>query len=417
MIQSTLRRAASRLGLGGGVVEYDDSQPVKSGRICSGERQLTLIILYEDNERTLKLLEQMSSHPSMSSLRVELLDAGVDCGIVRARQDHGDPDTPAATKKPSRLLLSRCSGSFASRGHTRSPSVIEDVIFVAERSPDCRVFNGCAAFRLEMNKALANFHIESTDFRCRCREASGSREDHLRVPPGVVVTSLGEKVIERAVQSLGAGPDYFVKGIVGGGSTSVARLQTTRTTHPTDLRVFLRAQLRSVARDMEEVGAHRDVFLLQQRTPSARAGVQYRFELVAGRFHYAVRVVQRARQDIPGSPHHHDNNTDHRVDNLCMCDIDADDPSTELTILTSAEELAAEPGVDSRRAALGIISCLETFASDFDLMIVAIEGTLSDGALHAFDINTNSNYNAALERRHGVRPGAWAILDAMLASR
>ena len=92
------------------------------------------------------------------------------------------------------------------------------------------------------------------------------------------------------------------------------------------------------------------------------------------------------------------------VKNLCMCDIDDDDPSVDLHILGTLSELATEPcfqrlEVEAAEAAAGIVGALETFARDNELHVLAMEGTVDDrGTLWVFDVNTNSNYNMELER-------------------
>lgn len=276
--------------------------------------------------------------------------------------------------------------------------MIESIIFAAEHARGCRVLNGSRAFRVEMNKCLANFHIQGDNFRSRCASVVMDSTARLRVPPGAMVTRPSLKVVSAAAAKHSITGRAFLKGIVGGGSTSVARLDFGRRAA-----VPLKRQMEDANRAMQEAGASGDVFILQGSAPSTLEGVQYRFELIGGRFHYAVRIALQP-----------DGGPSSRVDNLCMCDIEADDPRARLSVLSTPRQLAAEPGLGSLAAAQSLLCALEMFARDFDLHVVAVEGTLHGGFMYAFDVNTNSNYNAKLEAQYGVKPAAWQVLDSAL---
>lgn len=365
-----------------------------------------LLILYEDSERTLKLMSQMSTSPRISEVEIQMMDAGLDSAIIAATApQQNDPigvtNHGAAKGIPMRYLFSRCSGSYKTRGHDRSPCIIESIIFAAEQTPSCRVLNGCKAFRLEMNKSLALFHMQCDTYLSKCRQHHVGGRQPVLVPTAVLVTKLNGKVVHQAMAKHGLGSDCFVKGIVGGGSTSVAYLDARASAAKST-----EYQLAEINREMRSAGASSDVFVLQKGAPCARPGVQYRFELIGGRFHYAVRIDTSAKaNDAPSNS----------VDNLCMCDIADGDLGVSLHIIKSAAELAREDGMcASLASAKSIIACLELLAQDFDLFVVAIEGTLHDGSFHVFDVNTNSNYNHALEIKHDVTPGAWQILESIL---
>lgn len=364
-----------------------------------------LIVLYEDEERTGKLLEQMSGCPRIAEVEIEMMDAGENHAVVSiAGPSHATMSTKeAASGGQRKMLFSRCSGSFGSRGNSQSPSLIEAVICRGESSEDYAVFNGSKAFRVEMNKSLATFHIAGSQFQRRCQSRTKDGVARLRVPRSVLVTKLSPKLVESAAKRIGSTGPCFLKGIVGGGSSTVTRVDTS---------MPVRSQLKKIEPTMRATGVDGDLFIMQESAPSTLADVQYRFELIGGRFHYAVRIEAAKKQRVADSKYAHE------VENLCMCDIDADDPSVRLSILKSAEELGREPGMqnstNSTAAAQSLIAAMELFAADFDLHVVAIEGTLSDGMMFAFDINTNSNYNYTLEKRSGVTPGAWRLLESML---
>ena len=65
--------------------------------------------------------------------------------------------------------------------------------------------------------------------------------------------------------------------------------------------------------------------------------------------------------------------------------------------------------------AQNIYKCVELFASKNKLHVVAIEGTIFNGKFYTFDINTNSNYNSKLEKKAGLKPAVWEVVESMYA--
>ena len=391
--------------------------------ICS------VTILYEDAERTMKLVEQMSSSPLMKNVRLGTIDAGVECGIITCLDKHSTSDGKTdkskhyQDKKQSSslnkdIVFSRCSGSYASRGHHQSPYVIESIISSAENCEQYRVFNGTKAFRLEMNKILAFFYIKSDTFKEKCLKHPKSTSTlALRVPLTVAVTKLTPKVVHRALMKNNFNPgDCFIKGVVGGGSTTVRRLDASSFD-----KTFLSPQLRSIRSELDPEDKDADIFIIQAATPSANytnkgqnSQVQYRFELINKKVYYVVRIVQN-------NPITNESSDAHKVQNLCMCDLDIDDENVNLTLIKTVKDLSLEPGMkslSSQRSPLdsakALYSSLEMFAEDYDLHVVALEGTLYDGTFWTFDINTNTNYNDKLESQAGITPASWKVLETMI---
>lgn len=385
----------------------------------------TVIVLYEDAERTMKLIEQMSSCPQFSEIKLQLVDAGFECGII-APPSTGDKKVKVGHND---VLFSRCSGSYLSRGHHQSPLVIESVIFAAEHCGEYCVLNGCKAFRLEMNKMLAFLHVAGDKFQTDCMSASPSGQSHLQAPPTVAVTRLEPKIVQNALIKNNIRGECFVKGIVGGGSTTVRRLMTVENDNVQNdnvpSRPFLESQLASIRAELDpqaaEGGISSDIFLIQQKTPSTEANCQYRFEIINKRVHYVVKICQHRNDEVTTAVRTPE--TDSKVDNLCMCDLETDDPNVELTIIKTPIELSKELGMQGGGSqggkspltcAKGLYAALELFAREHDLHVVALEGTLHQGILWTFDINTNSNYNHKLEQQYGVVPGSWRLLQTMM---
>ena len=359
-----------------------------------------LIILYEDAERTLKLLHQLSSAPFFSRLILSTTDAGVDCGIIAAPNY---TNMTSGSKGRKLALFSRCSGSYMSRQHKNSPAILQSILFAAEHTTGCAVFNGSSAFNIEMNKMLANLFIESPVYQSTCMRVAGGV--HLRVPTSVAVTQLSDKLVTRALDKHGIADVCFIKALVGGGSTTVRRLDAS------DLgRKTIGKQLYNIRRDLKEVSnADIDMVIIQESAPSALRGVQYRFEIINKKVYYVVRIEQAVDEQ---------DDTGHEVKNLCLCDIGEGDEGVSLRMIKNAGELSKEEGMVNKTtttsdAAMKIFACVEQFAEAHNLHVVALEGTLHEGSLWVFDVNTNSNYNSELEKKNMMKPAAWHVIETM----
>ena len=387
-------------------------------------RRRSVIILYEDAERTMKFIEQMSSCPQFSHITVHMLNAGVDCGIIAS--------PPIEDKANKDIVFSRCSGSYASRNHQQSPILIESVIFAAEHSNMYTVLNGSKAFRLEMNKMLAFLYISGEMFQDSCAKLSPSKQSHLKVPTTVAVTKIESKLVRNALIKHNIKHECFIKGIVGGGSTTVRRLTLKPwedNVNSKESQHMLNSQLDIIR---SELNSPTDIFIIQQKAPNTESECQYRFEIINKQVHYVVKIRQkRSSDDVnsnTSSPHNKNNRLDNQtsaasthVKNLCMCDLEVNDPEVELSIINSPIELSKEPGMQgclhgssALKCARGVYTALELFAHEHNLHVVALEGTLHKGVLWTFDINTNSNYNHKLEHQYGVVPGAWQVLQTMI---
>lgn len=351
------------------------------------------MLIYEDGPRTMKFLDQSLHGDTLRGVELRLVNVGAKDAILHV------PETQCSDAVS---VFSRCSGSFRSRGHEHAPIMFEAMLKAAEQDPRCRVYNGTNAHHLEMNKLLANIVIASMDFYelCRPHWASLSHsvphgELPLRVPQTKAISSVTPLQVRKVASALSPAGVVYLKGIVGGSSTTVHRLDL--------LSSDADDYIQRLAAQFERTDG---VVMLQAPSPSAEVGMQYRVELVAGRVLYVVRIEMHG---------------DTGVRNLCLCDIDESDSSVSLQILQHPGAMALEKGFDDMPQRWGnrnarashLWRCCEIFAASQQLHVVALEGTLHRGTFYCFDVNTNSNYNSLLELKHGAPSGAKRVLQTM----
>ena len=351
-----------------------------------------LVLVFEDKENTHRLVRQLADAPFFGNLEIELLDAGMQLATVTMPK-------PPQNEAIKTLVLSRCSGSYMTRGHACSPTIIETLLFAASHTCGYNVFNGSSAFRLECNKLLAFVDISSDLFRRRCETLADNptKRCALSCPKTVGITQVNARLLRRTIEKHGMGSKVYIKGIVGGESSNVRRITSV------DNEAAIARQLRS---DDGRNLFHDDVTIVQDEVPHAQNG-HYRFELIDAKLYYVVRIRQRGTTSTT------------KPRNVCLCDIDIDDPSIELNLFRNADELTDVGLEDGNASAIdnarSIVACLEEFARRHQLHVLAVEGTISDGRLHLFDVNTNTNYNSELERRSEVEPAAWQVVKTMMA--
>lgn len=350
-----------------------------------------LVIIYEDADRTMKFLHQLSSAPFFDRLEINTIDAGVEHAVIATSTFEGGEDV---------CVFSRCSGSYTTRMHNKSPAIIESMLFTAEQSAKCTVFNGSQAFRIEMNKMLANLYISGSEFQNWCTQKF--QQIPLAIPTTVAVTELNPKLIKHTLKTRNFAGDVYFKGLVGGGSQSVRKLHNSN--HSNNEKHIMK-----VCQEMKKsTNSDEDIVLIQNEGPSWKADVQYRFELINKRVYYVVRVDKKEDTST----------NDGKVKNLCMCEIEDDDKDVDLILYRNAEEFSKDEGlqngpIGALQSAKNIYSSLEKFAVENELHVVAIEGTIAESRLFAFDINTNSNYNENLEKKYDIEPAAWKVVSSM----
>lgn len=367
--------------------------------------------MYEDHKRTMEFMRQLVPylpHMAEAGVRVRMLDASSESFVLNARGIHDVPDSDASSISRERrcCVFSRCSGSYLSRRHARSPFVIECMLECMDRS-SCRVFNGVSAYRMEMNKAVAFIRL-----------SQASRCEALVAPPTVAVGSLEGRVTQRAADELFRHPQdaqrraaVYIKSVRGGGSTLVARVDVVSGRVDPE-------SLRKARAKMELEPDHQREYIMQLECPSDARGIQFRFEIIGYKVYYVVRM------DAVGLAHIQDDHDG--VTNLCMCDIQ-DEGSEFLQLMVTPDEVAAHL-MHLKNGRGGAIAAARTmfqeaeeFAKANDLFVVALEGTISCGKFYVFDINTNSNYNDALEKNESERRsfrvcGAHRVMECIVAS-
>ena len=366
-----------------------------------------LVILYEDAVNCMRFVHQLSDAPFFSQLEIELLDAGLNRGTLTMPRASNADDGGMPT-----LVFSRCSGSYLSRQHAQSPSIIESLLYTAEHTCDYTVFNGGMSFRLESNKMLAFIYLSSDLFRQKCKELPGNLtgEPHFRCPKTIGITKLDTGLFQRAVQKHGLGGSsktLFIKGLVGGESSTVRRV--SHTNEPGRVAQQLNAMHRNAAQLFGK-----DIIIVQDEVPRLReTGVHFRFELIAHRVYYVIRIAAEPQGDSAVPP------------NFCLADMDEeDDPNISLQLFQSAEALAdacaddglhpAAGGVGTARTnAASIFRELEMFSRAHNVHTLAAEGTFEDGNFVCFDVNTSTNYHSRLEKAAGVEPAAWQVVQSM----
>lgn len=374
--------------------------------------KLHLIILYEDSERTMKFLQQLSHAPFFNTIHIDLVDTGTNSGIVRS------PDQSSNNLHCKCVVFSRCSGSYLSRNHEHSPLMIESVLVAAENdTSNCRVFNGSNAFRIEMNKMLPNIVIDSEKFKNQCMKRSLTRKVHVVVPTTVAITNLEPKLIETAVLKHNITSECFVKGIVGGGSTAVKQLSIPQKWTTND-----RKQIQKMKSDFDNMGLAKNICILQSLShiDERYANVQYRFEIINQKVYYIVKIVKTEVSNPLNTSQSNGSSLVKTVPNLCMCDIDDDDSFVSLSLIKTVEDLSKESVVyggtqSSLTNAKEIVNHAEEYAKSQNLHVVALEGTICNGIFSVFDINTNSNYNYALEMKNNMYPAAWHVVKTMFS--
>lgn len=366
-----------------------------------------LVILYEDAVNCMRFVHQLSDAPFFDKLEIELLDAGLNKGTLAMPRTASDGVADMPT-----LVFSRCSGSYLSRQHAQSPSIIESLLYTAEHTCDYTVFNGAMSFRLECNKMLGFIYLSSDRFRQRCKALPGNLtgEPHFRAPKTIGITRLDAGLFQRAVQKHGLGGESrscFIKGLVGGESSTVRRV--SHTNEP----ARVAQQLNRMGRDAARLFG-KDIIIVQDEVPGLReTGVHFRFELIAHKVYYVVRIAAEPQGDRAEPP------------NFCLADMDEDDPRVSLRLFESADALAdacADDGLHpaagapgtARSNAASIFAELEMFAEHHGVHTLAVEGTFKDGNLVAFDLNTSTNYHSALEKSAGVDPAAWKVVQSMM---
>ena len=282
----------------------------------------------------------------------------------------GELDPLAAP--PQGVFWSRISASSHTRGHTLSKEYARAVLAWLEANGR-RTVNGRAVLELEVSKlaqlaALKRFGID--------------------VPR--TVAAIGSTHLLEVARRFTS--PFVIKHNQGGKGLSVARF---------DSAAELEAFLAGGGFDEPQDG----ITLVQEYVEPAEPFIT-RVEIVGGEFVYAIRA-DTARGGFQ----------------LCPADACAIDPTTGKLVAPPGASIAPEPGDQLFSLRPGfehpIIDRYLAFTREYGIEIAGIEFIeAADGRLVTYDVNTNTNYNAAVESvapRSGPREIA-RYLGALLSS-
>ncbi|GAA4163939.1 glutathione synthase [Gryllotalpicola daejeonensis] len=256
---------------------------------------------------------------------------------------------------PDGVFWSRISASSHTRGHALSKEYARSVLAWLE-SNGRRTVNGRAVLELEVSKVA---------------QLAALKRAGIEVPRTVAAIGTAHLVdVARDFHRELAAP-FIVKHNQGGKGLSVARFES-----PDDLEA-------AIARgDLDE--PQDGITLVQEYVPPAEPFIT-RVEIVGGEFLYAIRA-DTARGGFQ----------------LCPADACAIDPATGKPITPPGATIAPQPGDQLFSLREGfrhpIIDQYLAFTRANGIEIAGIEFIeTADGRLVTYDVNTNTNYNAAVE--------------------
>ncbi|MBP0464966.1 ATP-grasp domain-containing protein [Roseomonas sp. PWR1] len=252
---------------------------------------------------------------------------------------------------PEGVFYNRMSASSHTRGHTFAPEYAGAVIEWLERHGRL-VVNGRRAIQLELSKvaqyeALAAFGIPT--------------------PPTVAV--VGEENIPAAAERIGF--PLILKHNRAGKGLGVQLVRSE---------AALKEAVARILADEDPHARPRDGIWLVQRYIATPEPFITRAEFVGGRFLYAVRVDTSEGFE------------------LCPADACAIPEGAACPAVAPGEKFRIIEGFQH-----AMIPRMERFLVANGVGVGAIEfATDAEGGIHAYDVNTNTNYNAEAERRAGV---------------
>lgn len=268
---------------------------------------------------------------------------------------------------PAGVFFSRMSASNYTRGHNHATYSTDAVLRWLEWHGR-RVINGSSVLRLEMSKAAQHMRLTGAGF----------------LTPQTVVAVGRAKILE-AAQRLALRP-FILKPNQGGKGFGV--------------RLFGSVSELERALDGDLPHAIDDVWLLQEKIDTADDFIT-RVEFIGGRFHYAVRVFGGGSFELcPADV------CEVKLDDFCPADANERQP-----LASAGPRFEIDLGFDDP-----LIHRLEDFLADNAIEIAGIEFIRRrDGRPVIYDLNTNTNYNAAAEARAGVKGGMLRIAEFLTA--
>lgn len=253
---------------------------------------------------------------------------------------------------PEGVFWSRISASAHTRDHHLSKDYTRAVLSWLE-AHGRRTVNGRRVLELEMSKV---------DQLTRLRAAG--------IETPLTVAAVGREHVVEAARSIPA--PFVTKHNQGGKGLGVRRFDD-------------HAELADYVASEEFEEPQDGITLVQEYVVPARPSIT-RVEIVGGEFVYAIEA-DTARGGFQ----------------LCPADACAIDPATGQPIMPPGATLAPEPGqqIFSLREGFDhpVVERYLAFARDIGIEVCGIEFIESaDGRILTYDVNTNTNYNAAVEQ-------------------
>jgi len=256
---------------------------------------------------------------------------------------------------PEGIFYNRMSASSHTSGHRYSPELTSVVLAWLE-DHGRRVVNASRALQLEVNKS-----------------AQLTRLAAYGVPVPRTIATVGVDQALDAVSAFAPGP-VIVKPNRGGKGLGVKLYEDLSTLREL---IFGDGLAPSV-----------DGITLFQQYIRPLDGTITRAEFIGGQFHYAVKIDTTMGFE------------------LCPADVCAVDGGAPVPSFSIIDDI--DPAFKSR---------LERFLAINGIEIAGIEfATGSDGTPYVYDVNTNTNYNAAAEAAAG-RDAPQALVDFLIAER
>jgi len=271
---------------------------------------------------------------------------------------------------PEGVFYSRMSASNYTRGHAHS-NYSTDIVLRWLEAHGRRVINGSGVLQLELSKATQQILLDHSGF----------------ATPRTVVAVGRNKCVE-AARKLGLAP-FIVKPAQGGKGLGVKLYDTVD----------------GLARDIAEGALPAtvdDVWLVQERIDTDDDFIT-RMEFIGGRLFYALRITSGGSFELCPA-------------DVCATDLPDFCPANSNSRTPEIAENA--PHFEVRRDHDQVLAHrLEGFLARQGIEIAGVEFIRRrDGTPVIYDINTNTNYNAAAENAAGITHGGMDRIAGFLST-
>ena len=274
-----------------------------------------------------------------------------------------------STVPPEGVFFSRMSASNYTRGHVHA-NHSTDIVLRWLEAHGRRVINGSNVLQLELSKAAQQIRL-----------------DQAGIATPKTVVAVGRDKISNAARQLGQEP-FIVKPNQGGKGLGVQLYGSL-------------GELEQALESNDLPETLDDVWLVQEKIASEEEHIT-RAEFVGGKFLYAVNVFSGGSFELcPADACN--------VDFAEFCPAGANETPEPAPETGPRFEISQAPDLD-------LVAQLEKVLSTNGIEVAGIEYIRRpDGTPVVYDINTNTNYNAAAEEAAGVEAGGMETIAAFLA--